>query len=504
MSVYSGFATRQQETFYTKLIEKLIEILQQKVLSAYQLTFFDERMFAKKIVKIHKTLNLLEKQKYLEPFNSYIQSQVKFSQQHQINHQRQLSSQQKYTVTRGIKETVDEHDEEEDSPNKSQTQLLYHNTSELAQRKPKVIKKTRERFTAQQSTRRYRDQLDLNKTSNIYTANNRNYVNYDEQNQLNNNESLSYGPNSDNRQQFFNQRNNSSVSQEQKKRHRVNSTQQKSYNQSGIGMGIFSKEYGNVMTLAQSQSPSKKEANYASANIYQRARISEQINQIQRQKIEPLSQGVSPHNVSTDQQKSYNNTQLISEGLQDMMLQRKPKPTQIQKFNMIVKRKQKNSKYISQVNNNSNNHTLDDFFYSQSQQQPQQTNKSHLPSSVDKRFSDNRPPLNLSKISATDQRMQYSYNDSALTYNTSQSVNTSKVLQNQQQSKRNTSRNKANQNLQTALGSQNANLMNTGNSSVNQADTSRGVGVGLIGTGSTPGGPNNQQLTNLTFNIILS
>lgn len=85
MSIYSGFATRNQETFYNKLVFKLIEILQQRVLGHLQgcklcityLTFlsaeqsFDESGFAKKILKIYRTLRKLEGAKYLEPHFSY-------------------------------------------------------------------------------------------------------------------------------------------------------------------------------------------------------------------------------------------------------------------------------------------------------------------------------------------------------------------------------------------------------------------------------------------------
>ena len=35
MSIYSGFATRQQEGFYDKLIEKALEILCDRVLKIY-------------------------------------------------------------------------------------------------------------------------------------------------------------------------------------------------------------------------------------------------------------------------------------------------------------------------------------------------------------------------------------------------------------------------------------------------------------------------------------
>ena len=38
MSIYSGFATRQQETFYNKLLEKSIELMGEKIISLFQLT----------------------------------------------------------------------------------------------------------------------------------------------------------------------------------------------------------------------------------------------------------------------------------------------------------------------------------------------------------------------------------------------------------------------------------------------------------------------------------
>ena len=73
MSVYSGFATRNQETLYVKLVEKALQILSEKAIKSYSpngsynpnflycLEFFDERVFARKMMKIHKTLTILEK-----------------------------------------------------------------------------------------------------------------------------------------------------------------------------------------------------------------------------------------------------------------------------------------------------------------------------------------------------------------------------------------------------------------------------------------------------------
>lgn len=51
MSVYGGFATRQQERFYSKLLEKLITLMQTKILSTFteckhcKLTHFREGPF---------------------------------------------------------------------------------------------------------------------------------------------------------------------------------------------------------------------------------------------------------------------------------------------------------------------------------------------------------------------------------------------------------------------------------------------------------------------------
>ena len=79
-AVYSGFATRQLELFYDQLLNKALELLSHKLLSFYNgckaikdliwwcLELTDERLFAKKMLKIHRTLTKLEEQKYLEPF----------------------------------------------------------------------------------------------------------------------------------------------------------------------------------------------------------------------------------------------------------------------------------------------------------------------------------------------------------------------------------------------------------------------------------------------------
>ena len=48
MSIYSGFATRNQESFYNKLIEKLVQLLAEKVISSIKGYFLkDEKSWTK-------------------------------------------------------------------------------------------------------------------------------------------------------------------------------------------------------------------------------------------------------------------------------------------------------------------------------------------------------------------------------------------------------------------------------------------------------------------------
>ena len=61
MSIYSGFATRQQESFYNKLTFKLIELMANKLLGQYNgVIQFDEKSFARKVNKIFRTMRKLE------------------------------------------------------------------------------------------------------------------------------------------------------------------------------------------------------------------------------------------------------------------------------------------------------------------------------------------------------------------------------------------------------------------------------------------------------------
>ena len=68
MSIYSGFAKRSQETVYNKLVFKALDMLSQYVYcSRFNKPFADELKFSKKMLKLYKAMNYMEKNKHLEP-----------------------------------------------------------------------------------------------------------------------------------------------------------------------------------------------------------------------------------------------------------------------------------------------------------------------------------------------------------------------------------------------------------------------------------------------------
>ena len=83
MSIYSGFATRNQENFYNRLVDKLLRIMSNRLLCFYSGNASDtrledpnERDFKKKLHKIYKALLLMENTKYLEPHFSHSFSEL--------------------------------------------------------------------------------------------------------------------------------------------------------------------------------------------------------------------------------------------------------------------------------------------------------------------------------------------------------------------------------------------------------------------------------------------
>ena len=67
MSVYSGFATRQQETKYNNLIENLVIALKKRIIKFYTQDPCDEDKFKLLIKKIYKKMYVLEKGKFMAP-----------------------------------------------------------------------------------------------------------------------------------------------------------------------------------------------------------------------------------------------------------------------------------------------------------------------------------------------------------------------------------------------------------------------------------------------------
>lgn len=67
MSIYSGFATRQQEHAYDHLLLDLIMVLQKRVIKFYTGEDADEPRFHNIITNLQSHLAKMEESKYLEP-----------------------------------------------------------------------------------------------------------------------------------------------------------------------------------------------------------------------------------------------------------------------------------------------------------------------------------------------------------------------------------------------------------------------------------------------------
>lgn len=67
MSVYSGFATRQQELKYNNLLENLVIAFKKRIMKFYNNELCDEQKFMLLIKKIYKKMFLLEKGKFMTP-----------------------------------------------------------------------------------------------------------------------------------------------------------------------------------------------------------------------------------------------------------------------------------------------------------------------------------------------------------------------------------------------------------------------------------------------------
>jgi len=78
MSIYSGFATRQLETFYNSLTSKLVELLTEKTELLFthckslhlETDDHSDIEWARKIVKIYRSQAFMEQNKHMGPFYS--------------------------------------------------------------------------------------------------------------------------------------------------------------------------------------------------------------------------------------------------------------------------------------------------------------------------------------------------------------------------------------------------------------------------------------------------
>lgn len=67
MSIYSGFATRQQEHKYNNLIETLVIAMKKRIIKFYAGEPCDEGKFKMLLKKIYKKMFIMEKGKYMAP-----------------------------------------------------------------------------------------------------------------------------------------------------------------------------------------------------------------------------------------------------------------------------------------------------------------------------------------------------------------------------------------------------------------------------------------------------
>ncbi|CAD8190388.1 unnamed protein product [Paramecium octaurelia] len=76
MSVYSGFATRQLESQYNKLVTTLLKILQRRIIKFYNQELADEPQFRRVVAETLMKLNQMEHQKYNEPYISAVMGEI--------------------------------------------------------------------------------------------------------------------------------------------------------------------------------------------------------------------------------------------------------------------------------------------------------------------------------------------------------------------------------------------------------------------------------------------
>lgn len=77
MSVYSGFATRNQEMVYDSLIGNLLAAMALRIVKFYKQEAVDEKKFRGVVEHQHKYLKKLEKRKVNSPINAVLGAKVR-------------------------------------------------------------------------------------------------------------------------------------------------------------------------------------------------------------------------------------------------------------------------------------------------------------------------------------------------------------------------------------------------------------------------------------------
>jgi len=87
MSVYSGFATRQQETFYNKVLEKSISMMATRLIAYLKGIQTDELRWARQLRKLIKYSYAMDKNKFLPPkFSESFLPLAQVLKEHYVTH----------------------------------------------------------------------------------------------------------------------------------------------------------------------------------------------------------------------------------------------------------------------------------------------------------------------------------------------------------------------------------------------------------------------------------
>ena len=67
-ALYNGFALKHVEQVYNKVLNLSIEVLSEYIINSLLEMPLDHDQWSKKVFKVYKTLNMLEKKKHVGPY----------------------------------------------------------------------------------------------------------------------------------------------------------------------------------------------------------------------------------------------------------------------------------------------------------------------------------------------------------------------------------------------------------------------------------------------------